>query len=35
MNKTNVIRLLGANKIPHEIKTYKVNEDDLSGTSVA
>ena len=35
MNKTNVIRLLEANKIPHYIKTYEVNEDDLSGTSVA
>ena len=35
MNKTNVIRLLEANKIPHDIKTYEVNEDDLSGTSVA
>ena len=35
MNKTNVIRLLKANKIPHDIKTYEVNEDDLSGTSVA
>jgi Cys-tRNA(Pro)/Cys-tRNA(Cys) deacylase len=35
MNKTNVIRLLEANKIPHDIKTYIVDEDDLSGTSVA
>jgi Cys-tRNA(Pro)/Cys-tRNA(Cys) deacylase len=35
MNKTNVIRLLEANDIPHEIKTYEVNEDDLSGASVA
>lgn len=35
MNKTNIIRLLEANKIPHEIKTYVVDEDDLSGTSVA
>ena len=35
MNKTNVIRLLEANKIPHDIKTYEVNEDDLSGTLVA
>jgi Cys-tRNA(Pro)/Cys-tRNA(Cys) deacylase len=35
MNKTNVIRLLEANRIPHDIKTYAVNEDDLSGTSVA
>jgi Cys-tRNA(Pro)/Cys-tRNA(Cys) deacylase len=35
MNKTNVIRLLEANKIPHEIKTYQVDENDLSGTTVA
>ena len=35
MNKTNVIRLLEANKISHDIKTYDVDEDDLSGTSVA
>jgi len=35
MNKTNVIRLLEANKIPHDIKTYMVDEDDLSGISVA
>jgi Cys-tRNA(Pro)/Cys-tRNA(Cys) deacylase len=35
MNKTNVIRLLEANKIPHDIKTYDVDEDDLSGTLVA
>lgn len=35
MNKTNVIRLLEANKIPHDVKTYIVDEDDLSGTSVA
>lgn len=35
MNKTNVIRLLETNKIPHYIKTYEVDEDDLSGTTVA
>lgn len=35
MNKTNVIRLLETNKIPHVIKTYTVDENDLSGTSVA
>lgn len=35
MNKTNVIRLLEANKIPHDVKIYIVDEDDLSGTSVA
>ncbi len=35
MNKTNVIRLLEASKIPHDIKIYEVDENDLSGTSVA
>lgn len=35
MNKTNVIRLLEANKISHDIKTYEVDENDLSGTTVA
>jgi len=35
MNKTNVIRLLEASKIPHDVKTYVVNKDDLSGSSVA
>lgn len=35
MNKTNVIRLLDTNKIPYDIKTYIVDENDLSGTSVA
>ncbi|NWF89974.1 MAG: Cys-tRNA(Pro) deacylase [Ignavibacteriaceae bacterium] len=35
MNKTNVIRLLEANKISHEIKTYDFDESDLSGISVA
>ena len=35
MNKTNVIRLLDANKISYDIKTYIVDENDLSGTSVA
>ena len=35
MNKTNVIRLLEANKIPHDIITCEVNEDDLSGASVS
>lgn len=35
MSKTNVVRLLEANKIPHDIKTYVVDEDDLSGTTVA
>ena len=35
MNKTNVIRLLEANKVSHDIKTYEVDENDLSGTTVA
>lgn len=35
MNKTNVIRILEASDIPYEIKTYIVDENDLSGTSVA
>lgn len=35
MKKTNVIRLLEASKIPHEMRTYEVDEEDLSGTSVA
>lgn len=35
MSNTNVIRLLNANKIPHEIKTYEVDETDLSRTTVA
>ncbi len=35
MNKTNVIRLIETNKIPHEIKTYEVDENDLSGITVA
>lgn len=35
MNKTNVVRLLEVNKIPYDIKTYEVDDSDLSGTSVA
>lgn len=35
MNKTNVIRLLETSHIPHDIKTYHVDENDLSGLSVA
>lgn len=35
MNKTNVIRLLDVNKIPYDVKTYEVDDSDLSGTSVA
>ncbi len=35
MNKTNVIRILESHGIPHDIKTYEIDEDDLSGTTVA
>ena len=35
MNKTNVIRIIESNGIPHDIKTYEVDETDLSGTTVA
>lgn len=35
MNKTNVIRNLEAKKIPHEIRTYHIDENDFSGTAVA
>jgi len=35
MSKTNVIRLLEASKIRHDIKMYDVDENDLSGTTVA
>lgn len=35
MAKTNVIRILEANKISHSIYSYKVDEDDLSGETVA
>lgn len=35
MNKTNVVRLLQAKKIHYEIKTYPVDENDLSGKTVA
>lgn len=35
MKKTNVIRLLEINKTPYNIKTYEVDDSDLSGTSVA
>ncbi len=35
MSKTNVIRILEANKIPHSTHNYEVNEDDLSGLTVA
>lgn len=35
MNKTNAIRILEKNNIPFEIRVYNVDDDDLSGTSVA
>ncbi len=35
MNKTNVIRLLEAAKIPYELLEYPVDESDLSGESAA
>ncbi len=35
MDKTNVIRMLESKHIPHTIHTYEVDEDDLSGETVA
>ncbi len=35
MSKTNAVRILEANKIPHDTVSYEVDENDLSGTSVA
>ena len=35
MSKTNVIRLLEANKISHTTHSYQVDEEDLSGITVA
>jgi Cys-tRNA(Pro)/Cys-tRNA(Cys) deacylase len=35
MNKTNAVRILEANQIPHRTFIYTVDENDLSGTSVA
>lgn len=35
MNKTNAVRILESQKIPHKTFTYEVDENDLSGTSVA
>jgi Cys-tRNA(Pro)/Cys-tRNA(Cys) deacylase len=35
MSKTNVIRILESNGIQHSIHTYEVDENDLSGTTVA
>ena len=34
-HKTNAVRILEANNIPHTIVTYEVNEADLSGITVA
>lgn len=35
MNKTNAIRILESHRIEFDIKEYEVDEDDLSGESVA
>lgn len=35
MNKTNAVRILEANNVNHSIHTYEVDENDLSGVSVA
>ena len=35
MNKTNAVRIVEAHKIPFRTFEYEVNENDLSGTSVA
>ncbi|MDR3626770.1 MAG: Cys-tRNA(Pro) deacylase [Ignavibacteriaceae bacterium] len=35
MSKTNAIRILEARNIPHTTHTYEVDENDLSGTTVA
>ncbi len=35
MTKTNAMRLLEAAKIPYEVLEYPVDENDLSGESVA
>ena len=35
MEKTNVMRMLDAAKIPYEVKEYEVDENDLSGIHVA
>lgn len=35
MNKTNVMRLLEAAKIPYDLLEYEVDENDLSGENVA
>ncbi len=35
MSKTNAVRILEASNIPHSLHTYEVDEDDLSGITVA
>lgn len=35
ISKTNAIRILNANNIPHKTVSYEVDENDLSGSSVA
>ena len=35
MSKTNAVRILEVNNIPHSLHTYEVDEDDLSGITVA
>ena len=35
MSKTNAVRILEANKIPHTTHEYEVDEEDLSGETVA
>lgn len=35
MNKTNVVRLLEANHIPYDLRYYDVDENDLTGITVA
>jgi len=35
MPKTNAIRILGTNEIPHSVHEYDVDENDLSGETVA
>jgi Cys-tRNA(Pro)/Cys-tRNA(Cys) deacylase len=35
MNKTNAVRILESHKINHSVHTYEVDEEDLSGTTVA
>lgn len=35
MNKTNAVRILDSNKIPYTLHVYDVDEEDLSGETVA